>query len=221
MAETSYLDIQNELAASYEQVLSLTQSANMRQAQRREKYDKIKRDIRTTSLVVIIVIAVIVGISDLLSIIDLGWITSWLSTLLMWLFLKNRISAIEKATENMGEFAKELSKELAAIAPGTSLGDSPSVAKASYTHIFLRDTIITQVIELVPGIDILPFYLGQFMKTLIDQQKRRKMAQDIINYCGQLIDSLDAAENAKTEQVVAPIYEHIIEINKDMELAFE
>ncbi|OGN28315.1 MAG: hypothetical protein A2941_02150 [Candidatus Yanofskybacteria bacterium RIFCSPLOWO2_01_FULL_49_17] len=175
----------------YYEALQEVRLIDIRQRERRERFERINKGVRTTSLAAVFIVFLIAGVSDLLSLIDLGWITSWLFSLLMWTFIKNRISAIEKSSEEMGEFAQELEQDLKTYALEANLEIVKS-KPPSYGRIFIRDTIITQAIELVPVIDVLPFYLGQMVKALRDQQKIRRDAQKMVAYCEQMLDMLES-----------------------------
>ncbi len=167
------------------------QAVEFRQIRRRERFAKLEKNACTTGLVAIIVISLIAGVSDLLSIIDVGWITAWASSLLMGVFIKNRTNAIHKAVEAADEFSEELSRDLHIFAPDAVVPETTSKKLSSYTKIFIRDTIIIQLVELIPIVDILPFYVGQVVKALIDQKRYREEAKRAISHCAQLLGILE------------------------------
>ncbi len=178
--------------ARYEMELRDLQAAESRQSGRRERLSKIKKNAQTTALTAIVIIFLVAGVCDLLSIIDLGWVLSWLFSILMWMLIKNRIGLMHKSIEEAEKFSEELSRDLRVLAPQAVLPETTSKKLSSYTKIFIRDTIITQLIELIPVIDILPFYIGQLVKALVDQKKYRLEAQRAVSHCEEILGILEA-----------------------------
>ena len=70
-------------------------------------------------------------------------------------------------------------------------------AQASHVSTFARDTIITQLVELIPIIDVLPLYISQVVKVFVDQniayQKVKKLMPHL-QYIHQQIDRLEQFE---------------------------
>jgi hypothetical protein len=188
------------------------QTTNQRNiARRTQEYAQLRRDLRKTSWIIIGIGFSIAGIADVLSIFDLGWVISWLIPAITWA-LSRRIHAMGKAEESIRTSADRLHREIVVLRQRlrpllTAQGNMPLLTSSiptvsaqgggSYWTVFIRDTIITQLIELIPVVDMLPLYLGQVAKMVIDQNiAYQKIAKSLDQYKNlfQLANNLEQFE---------------------------
>lgn len=154
------------------------------------------------------------GVSDILSVADLGWMTSWIIPIVSWFMVRsiNRINSrsdnIAAAVDIIQQQAQLMTQRLRpmlAASGNTQLLAQVHVtavrAKASsYVRTFIRDTIITQLLELIPFVDMLPFYLGQVAKVIIDQNVAYQKAIRLMPQYDQAAQLLTTLERAEIEQ---------------------
>lgn len=177
------------------QKLHSTQSAHKRALLlRSEEHKSIKQSIRKTAWYVIGAMIFVATISDILSFFDVGWVMSWLIPVFSW-FMVLKINAILKQSPRILAATQRLAKEeqlirqrlmmllppieRAKLGAQTYTGDTIAGAK-SYVTTWIRDSIITQLIELIPIVDILPLYLGQVIKMIINQNIEYQKVQKLI-----------------------------------------
>jgi hypothetical protein len=154
---------------------------------------------------------IVAAIADILSIFDVGWIISWAIPMICWVMVR-RIAHINKGGDAIVEANKKAHRQLtilrqrlrpALLASGgaqflaASTTSELSWKARSYVSTFIRDTAITQIAELVPFLDWLPFYIGQVVKMIVDQNiayKKVKKLMPNLEHTLQLIDTLEQFE---------------------------
>lgn len=162
------------------------------QRERQKQLASIRHDIKKTAIFVFIAAVIVAALADILSLFDVGWIVSWAIPFICWVMVRritrinktgDRIAAADVAAQRQLQILRQrLRPALQATGNAQLLTESRlgNVAwkTRSYISIFVRDTAITQLVELVPFLDWLPFYIGQVVKVFIDQnieyQKVRK-----------------------------------------------
>jgi hypothetical protein len=189
-----------------------------RQQEREKTYARLKSQARKTFFLVIALALLVAGIADVLSIIDLGWVVSWLIPIISW-FIVRRISAINQSVDHIKSAQQDALKELrimrqrlrpALLASNQyqlfATAETLEIRQAvgSYARTFFRDTIITQLVELIPGIDVLPMYLGQVVKVINDQRKAYHTAQEVLVPYRQTLDLLLQLEHFEVQGVAQP-----------------
>jgi len=174
---------------------------------------KLISNIKKTMLVVFIAALCVAAIADILSFfeIELNLLVAWLIPMISW-FLVRRVSGINKGGDTIVSAHTAAQRQLTLLQQrlrpaiqasrntellvGTKV-DALVFAGKSYISTFARDTIITQLVELVPVVNMLPFYIGQVVKMFIDQnlayQKVRKLMPQL-HYAHQQIDRLEQFE---------------------------
>lgn len=171
--------------------------------QRQEERKTLSKDIRKTFFLIIISAVAIAGIADLLSLADLGWIVSWVIPAITW-FLARRIRTIEKGSESIAKATQRAERQLTILQQrlrpvfGSRVGGSRigiAFAQArSYMVTYIRDTIIAQLLELIPVVDMLPLYLGQVIKMVVEQNIAYQKALKLMPVYDQLITDIDRLE---------------------------
>ncbi len=196
-----------QLRAAARQLTSARQQYVRASRARQESSATFARRISSASLAIVIAIIAIALIADILSIFDLGWLISWALAICTW-YIGRRITVIRQisaelttASTNAYQQTARLIAQLRPIAitaGRAALVAPPSkpllVATRSYLTTYLRDTVVAQLIELIPVIDILPFYLGGAVKILVNQRQAHREAQRALQQYQQLSARLDALE---------------------------
>ena len=178
---------------------------------RTEIEKKLANNIKKTILIVFISAVCVAALADILSIIDFGWLVSWTIPMIVWTMAR-RVTAINAGGDAIVAAHTSAQRQLTLLqqrlrpamqsSGNTGLLVSTKVgslvfAGKSYVSTFARDTIITQLIELIPIIDVLPLYIGQVVKVFVDQnisyQKVKKLMPHL-QYVHQQIDRLEQFE---------------------------
>jgi hypothetical protein len=139
----------------------------------------LKRDIRKTFVLVVVGALLCAALADILSIADAGWVISWSIPLFTGMML-TRMNGIRDAEKRITEARTEARREIVIIQQRlrqlgvrdtTGIGKPGPLSSAkSYVGTYIRDTVIAQVVEVIPVLGtILPAYLGQVVKMMIDQ----------------------------------------------------
>lgn len=174
--------------------LQTAQTAYQRaDAARASEHATILRHIKKTGWLVVGCALFIAAVADLLSIVDTGWVVSWIIPIISW-FMVRRINSIMKSSALIAKATNRISREVVLarqrvmqILPPAERGrvavsehvSAVSEQAKNYVRTWIRDTVITQLIELIPLVDMLPLYLGQVVKMIVNQnieyQKVRKL----------------------------------------------
>lgn len=177
---------------------------------RTEQYGRFRKGIRKAGFLIVFGILLIAAIADLLSIFDVGWILAWSIPLIAG-FMVKRINRIQETTEHIARANTEISRHVhilqqrlrgsLAASGNAHLAHARSETLArrnrSYLGVFLRDTVITQLLELIPIVDILPLYLGQVAKMIINQgaaYRQARLSLIVYEQSSQLADHLEEFE---------------------------
>ena len=183
---------------------------------RQEEQNSILRDVQKTGFTLLAVILFIAGVADLLSIADLGWLISWLIPLTSWIMVR-RINAIRKVPQKISGVAERLYRqqdivrqrltpllrpqEQALLATYLRRDEILTNTK-SYVTTFIRDTIIVQLVELIPGVDaVLPMYLAGVVKLILNQNAEYQKAQLVIAPYQKLLDTVTSLERLEIEKL--------------------
>lgn len=160
-------------------------------------------------------VLLIAAFCDLLSIVDAGWVVSWTIPIISW-FMVRRINSIMKSSELIAKATNRLAREAALarqrvmqILPPTERGrvaaservSAVSEQAKSYVRTWIRDSVITQLIELVPVVDILPLYLGQVVKMIINQNIEYQKVKKLMPAYESILARTDALERMEIEQL--------------------
>lgn len=157
---------------------------------RTKRMAELRGNIKRTSLLIIVAALCTAALADLLSIADLGWIVSWAIPVFTGIMAK-RIISIKSGAKKLAAAGADASRAYAMtrkkvgpllLAAGQRRSSSPPMRQAAsralgYWWAFARDTIIIQILELIPGISILPMYVGQVVKEMRDEKKEYRAAQ--------------------------------------------
>jgi len=194
---------------AYAQALQATAEVSQRQLARRNEYEKIKKGVRKTAFIVFALILTVAGICDLLTIFDLGWLISWSLPILVGYFIVRRIERINDGSQKIVEKTSEIKEELRhLLGPSANISELKHPKFNSYIWTFIRDTIITQLVELIPFVDWLPFYMGQVVKTYINMRTRYLATKKLLMQYETILGELEQAENLQVEKKMAQIYNH-------------
>jgi FtsH-binding integral membrane protein len=198
------------------QKLQRAQISYTRTAQAREQqHAKILRGVRKISTPALIGIGVLAGLADALSIIDMGWIISWTIPLASWVVVRriNAMRAMSKditaATQRLRRDEGLVKQRLASILPASEIvklhiqegRELFETAASSYIGTFIRDTLITQFIELIPGVSILPIYLGQVVKLIINHNVEHQKIALIVSPYERSLASVDKLERMEVNRL--------------------
>lgn len=183
-------------------------SYRINSSKRRRTLAKLRKELKKTFIMVTLSALFIAALADLLSIVDLGWIVSWIIPGIV-LFMARRITGINQGADHVIAYRKQAQRQLkvlrnrlrpalvatrnARLAAGQTNEDLGAQAH-SYVMTFIRDTAIAQLLELVPVLDILPIYLGQVCKVIIDQNIAYQKAMKLIPKYEQALGSIDQLE---------------------------
>ncbi len=182
----------------------------------------IRRNIKKTGWLVVVCVVFLAAIADLLSLADLGWVVSWTIPIVSW-FMVRRINGIMKSSERIANATNALVRETAIIRqrvlqllPPAERGKLIATERVgvisekarSYVRTWIRDSVITQLIELIPVVDMLPLYLGQIVKMIVNQnieyQKVRKLMPAYERALAQATE-LEQAEIAQLDRLLATL----------------
>ena len=182
-------------------------------SEREQERVKFKNAIKKTAIIIVIFAVAVAAACDLLSLVDLGWIVSWIIPILSW-FMVRRITAMMKTsgliTKAIGRLEREetiVRQRLAQILPArqramlgirTSVGSLVAGAQ-SYVSTWIRDTVITQLLELIPFVDMLPFYLGQVVKMVINQNVEYQKVKKVMDPYERLLKNVDRLERLEVQ----------------------
>ena len=181
--------------------------------QRDTEYQSLKRGIRNAALVIVIIALSLAALCDILSVFDLGWIVSWTIPVVAW-FITRRINGIlhtstraRQAMQRLQQEERVVRQRLIQALPTKERSLLPqrapqlviSSAATSYVARFIRDTFVVQGIELIPIVDILPLYLGQVVKMIIDQRREARKAHTLLAQYTQVRISLEALEHIEIQ----------------------
>lgn len=172
---------------------------------------KLGNNIKKTILVVFISAVSVAAIADILSVFDFGWVVSWAIPMIVWTMVR-RVTAINAGGDAIVAAHRSAKRQLTLLQQrlrpamqssgnikllASSKVDDLVFAGKSYISTWVRDTIITQLVELIPVVDVLPLYIGQVVKVFVDQnisyQKVKKLMPHL-QYVHQQIDRLEQFE---------------------------
>jgi hypothetical protein len=183
---------------------------------RAQEREKLVGNIRKTALVVVIFVLWVAALADLLSFIDFGWLVSWAIPLACALIVR-RMNAIGHAAEGLATATAAHQRQEAVLRQrlrpllAASGNSRMLVAEAvsdisyqftSYVRAFVRDTIITQLLELIPILDMLPMYLGQVVKVIIDQNIAYQKAMKLVPAYDRAVVMLERLERFELEYLL-------------------
>jgi hypothetical protein len=182
---------------------------------RREEHEAIRRNIKKTGLLVLGCAITIAVAADILSIVAAGWIISWIIPFISW-FMVRRINSIMKSSELIAKATNRLNREAtivrqrvlqvlpaeerARLALSEHVGAVSERAK-TYVRTWIRDTIIAQLIELIPVVDILPLYLGQVIKMVINQNIEYQKVKKLMPAYERALAQVEGFERMEVEQL--------------------
>ncbi len=179
-----------------------------RQEEREQTYARLKGQAKKTFILIVIFALLIAAVADILSIVDLGWLISWFLPIVCW-FMVRRINGINRSVQQiknaqwaaLGDL-RLLRQQLrpALVASGQMqlflTAESLEIRQAArnYVATFIRDEVITQLIELIPGVDILPLYLAEVVKVIIDQRRAYRRAKEVLVPYRKILDLVTQLE---------------------------
>jgi hypothetical protein len=199
------------------------------QRERQQQLTKLRSDIKKTMILVIVGALAVATIADILSIFDVGWVVSWAIPCICAVMVR-RVTRINKAGEQLATATAAAQRQLqvlrqrlrpALMATGNvrlaigGIGGAIAWRARSYVTTFIRDTVITQLIELVPIIDILPVYIGQVVKMIIDQNVAYQKAKKLLPNLERALQQIDQLERFEIEYlaralaVTARVRQHV------------
>jgi hypothetical protein len=181
------------------------------QKEREQGYVRFQGSIKKAFILIGIAAVFVAVLADILSFFDLGWLVTILVPLLPMLtgLIVRRIRSIERTEEQIVQAQEEtvqqikilrqrLHKPLAATNQMNLFYaiDALEVGQAvqSYIRKFVRDQIISQVLELIPVIDWLPMYTASAVKVLVDQRSAYRRAQRRLLPYREALDILSQLE---------------------------
>lgn len=178
------------------------------QKDREQQYQALKARARKTMILVAVAALFVAGVADILSLLDFGWVVSWSIPLITWTIVR-RIGVMDRSVQAISEaqntalqkakvMRQRLRPQLAAqgklrLFISIESLEAKQVVR-SYVSAFIRDTVITQIAELIPVVDWLPLYLGQVVKLMIDERRAYRQTQDALQSYRQALDLLAQLE---------------------------
>lgn len=177
---------------------------------RETQYESFGSRIRRSGMLVIVGVLAVAGIADLLSLIDVGWVASWLIPIVSW-FIVRRVTGMRTVTSDIAGAQQEATHQIRILRQrlGMASSDLPSLNEQakSYVVTFVSTQLVAQSLELIPVLDWLPMYLGSVVKILFDQHKAYRTAQAALALHRQTLDALIQLEEAEVTGILpaAPI----------------
>jgi hypothetical protein len=193
MAESSFQNLQR-MQARYVR----------NQRERQGQLSSIRHDIKKTAIIILVAAIAVATLADILSVFDVELLVCWAIPMICW-FMVRRVVRINKtgerivATTTVAQRQLQLTRQRlrtalqttgnAQLLTGSRL-ENIAWKAGSYVKTFIRDTVITQLVELIPFLNMLPFYIGQVVKVAVDQnieyQKVRKLLPQLERVFAQL-----------------------------------
>lgn len=180
---------------------------------------KLANNIKKTLILVFISAVCVAALADILSIFDLGWIVSWTIPMVVWAMVR-RVTAINNGGDAIVAAHRSAKRQLTVLQQrlqpvlrspegiralaASKTGDMVFAGK-SYAMTFVRDTIITQLIELVPVIDMLPFYIGQVVKVFVDQNIAYQKVKELLPQLQHVHQQINGLEHFEIQHMANQI----------------
>ncbi|OGN07802.1 MAG: hypothetical protein A2750_01595 [Candidatus Yanofskybacteria bacterium RIFCSPHIGHO2_01_FULL_45_42] len=221
------------------QLIKLAVPIERKQRDRQATLDKLQKKTQGFPLSLFLMALFFAGISEILSIFDAGWVTSWILAIILW-FVKMKIDTVMRNANSLSALKTKLESEFvmlrqklsqAAIQSGRSrllggvtqksrddFNKQASQSFQSYTNRFIKDLAIFQGIELIPVVDaIVPGYFGQVAKVFLDHRKERMRAFPVLMECRSLTRSIKQLEDFELELQQLPILEALNQLENEPE----
>ncbi len=180
---------------------------------------KLANNIKKTILIVFVAALFVATLADILSFFDFGWVVSWAIPMIVW-FMVRRVTAINKGGDAIVGVHATARRQLTLLQQRLrpALQSSGNIrllvstkvegmafAGKSYVSTFVRDTIITQLIELIPIIDVLPLYIGQVIKVFVDQNIAYQKVKKLMPHLEHVHQQIDRLEQFEIQYVARQI----------------
>lgn len=178
--------------------------------------------IKKTALIVFVSALFVAALADILSLVDFGWVVSWLIPMIVW-FMVRRVTNINAGGDAIVAAHQAAKRQLTLLQQRLrpSLVSSRNLqllastkvedlkfAGRSYAATFVRDTIVTQLVELIPFVDWLPLYIGQVVKVFVDQNiayQKVRLLMPRLKHVHQQIERLELFEIQFSARQIATV----------------
>lgn len=175
---------------------------------REQQVARFKKEIRKTGLMILGAALMVAIVADICDAIDLGWVIAWTLPIISWNLIR-RISSINKGGDHITQAIEAAQRTLritqqrlrpALLQSGNgkllvndAIGSVAWKGK-SYVGRYLRNFVITYILELIPILDWLPMYTGGVVKVIIDQNIAYQKVRALIPELQRVNERIDRLE---------------------------